>query len=186
MNAVMIQNAPQSRQDSRTARLAAKPAKGTGKEPKTLRTNLVANNGQDLCDEVEMPDADGSRVVVLVNRTARMIDRLFYQRGVLTADQHAWATELRDAWERAGLECKVSVTASWFRGGATRPPVADEEAWIHYRDAMRQLSSDDRRIIIAVIVHDEDPITFGARWRCDGAGMLTRCLDKLGRVWGYR
>lgn len=159
-----------------TAREAARGRRAA----KTLRVQVVINGGRDVADEVEIPDPEtGARVVVLRNRTGRMAERLAEQ-GKISADQLAWATELRDAWECAGLEICGALTQSWAgSGGRSRGVVHDDRAWSRYAAALGALPVGQRSCIVAVVVHDEAVERFGL-------ATLRAGLDQLGAVWGYR
>ena len=151
------------------------------KLPRVLRTGLAINGGRDTGDEVEIPDPDGNAAVVVINRTQRMAERL-HAAGQIDADQLAAATELRDAWERAGLEQKGVRGGLRLLDGGHRDIVNSEDAWTDYCRMINQIARDDRRIIIAVVIHDEDPVAYGQRWRAHGLTWLRRALEQLGRV----
>lgn len=145
------------------------------------------NNGLDEADLVRESDSANNNAVYLVNRTQRMIDRLA-RHNVIDSRQYDAATQLRDAWERAGLQIGGAGARSLDRPmGLNEGPldvVHDETAWRMYANAINQLSRDERRLVIAVVVHDQSPAEWGQRWRCHGETMLGRCLDKLVKYWG--
>lgn len=152
-----------------------------GRSGASLRVSVPINGGRDLADEVEMPDPEtGARVVVLRNRTGSVVERLALA-GQISADQLAWAVELRDAWEAAGLEIVGNQTQSWHGGAGSsrRPAVRDEAAWRRYAAGLAGLARLERQCLVAVVVHGESV-------ERHGIACLRRALDMLGAVWGYR
>lgn len=159
---------------------------------KALRKTMVlrkeaVNGGHDDGDLVMDSDPEGTVVVHAVNRTQRRIDRLA-RKGVIDAREYDAAGRLRDAWERAGLaigQPRSRDLETPVGSGSESPDiVADEAAWRRYTHALARLTRDERRITIAIVVHDEDPVAWGRRRNCLGIEMLRTCLDKLARHWG--
>lgn len=154
-------------------------------------TTIIAtgsiHGGRDEADLVRDSDPRGDTVVYQVNRTQRMIDRLFREKS-LTPIQYDAASRLRDAWEHAGLDMPKMQAVDPGRpqvgAAAPRDLVQDEAAWQRYTHALQRLTRDDRRLVVTVIIHDEDPVAWGRRRNCLGIEMLKSALDKLARHWG--
>jgi hypothetical protein len=151
-----------------------------------LRKEAV-NGGRDDGDLVMDSDPEGAVVVHTINRTQRRIDRLA-RKGAIDAREYDAASRLRDAWERAGLEIgqpQARDLETPVGSGSSAPDiVADEASWRRYTYALAQLTRDERRLVVAIVIHDEDPVAWGKRRRCLGLEMLRTCLDKLARYWG--
>jgi hypothetical protein len=160
----------------------AKPQRKT----MVLRKEAV-NGGRDDGDLVMDADPDGAVVVHTVNRTQRRIDRLA-RKGMIDAREYDAGGRLRDAWERAGLAIgqpqSRDLETPVGSGSGVPDIVADEAAWRRYTHALGRLTRDERRLVVAIVVHDEDPVAWGRRRRCLGVEMLRTCLDKLARHWG--
>lgn len=156
------------------------------------RANTIVRSNQrvnkdDIADLVIDSDPDGGRVVHMRVLTQRMIDRLAHE-GKINENQYDAATQLRDNWERARLDCGGLHARELGRpmGGVPhyRAPVGDEDSWEAYAKAINRLSRDERRITIAVVIHDEDPVQWGRKQRCLGIEFIKTSLDKLARCWG--
>lgn len=160
------------------------------RQKRFLLARTRINNGQDDADLVVDWDPTGEPVVHTINRTQRRLDRLQRARAI-NRDQHEAGTHLRDAWETAGL-CVPQMKARGFdmpvgyQIGVEHEIVRDEAAWQRYSRALAALPREERRIAIAVAIYDEDPVTWGRRWNCDGLAMLRRVLDRLAQHWGRR
>lgn len=142
--------------------------------------HLVVNNGQDSARIVREGDPDGGVVEHRVVTTQRMADRL-HEKGLISDGQHAAATILRDAFERAGLAI-ARMNARPFVAASRGEPVlvADEVAWNIYMSAMRALG-EWRLPIRQIVIEDMTPVDFGHRFRCAGLASLLIALERLER-----
>jgi len=152
-------------------------------KPQVIRSEIV-NNGRDRADVVRAAGPDGTVAVFAINRTQRMVDRLF-DRGAIDGRQYGAATRLRDLWERARLVTADLGAHDLYRiSGGEREWVGDEAAFRRYMLAMRQMGRDGRRILSDVVIGDMAPEAWGRRYRCDGLLMLRGQLDRLAKWWG--
>jgi hypothetical protein len=147
-----------------------------------LGSELI-NNGHDRADIVRAAGPDGTVAVFAINRTQRMADRL-HDKGLLDGRQYQAATQLRDLWERAGLEVADLSAGKLQRiSGGESEWVGDEAAFHRYTLAMRQMGRDGRRILFDVVISDTAPDGWGRRYRCDGILMLQGQLERLATWW---
>jgi len=98
-------------------------------------------------------------------------ERLLRARALSRA-QYETATWLRDAWELAGVRAPSAIEAD-------EPIIKNNTAWSRYSRALAVLPRDERRVIVAVAIYDEEPEMWGRRWRCDGTALLRRAIDRL-------
>jgi hypothetical protein len=148
-----------------------------------LRSEAI-NNGHDRADVVRGAGPDGTVAVFAMNRTQRMVDRLF-DRGMIDGRQYSAANQLRDLWEQAGL-CMADLSAGSLDrvSGSTHEWVGDDTAFRRYTLAMRQMGRDGRKILFDVVISDMAPDVWGRRYRCDGVLMLQGQLGRLATWWG--
>lgn len=152
-------------------------------------SRLAINNGHDDADLVIEFDPVGEPVVHTVNRTQLQIDRLRRDR-VIDADQYRAGLKLRDTWERVGLGIGRPRARDWMQpiGQQFQPAcvVSNEAAWRRYCHALNKLSVEEKRLTLAVVIHDQDPVAWGRRWGHDGLAILHRALNKLDAHWPNR
>lgn len=152
-------------------------------------SRVAINNGHDDADLVIEHDPLGEPVVHTVNKTQRQIDRLRRDR-VIDADQYRAGVKLRDTWEKVGLGIGRPRARDWLQpiGQQHQPScvVNNEAAWRRYCHALNRLSFAERRAALAVVIHDQDPRSWGQRWGFDGMAVLIRALDKLDAHWPSR
>lgn len=108
----------------------------------------------------------------------RRVDRMLRGR-LIDREQHEAATRLRDAWDTAGLRAPEQRDPTEIDSDIVR----NEAAWQRYCRALAALPRDARRVVVASVVYDEDPIAWGRRWNCDGLAMLRRALERLANHW---
>lgn len=133
-------------------------------------------------DLVAEADPEGAAVTHERDRRTRMADAL-HDMGLLTDDQLATATTLRDAWERSRHiqhQRATDISRPIVDGGGGEPN-ENEAALILYETTMRQVGREARHCLTAIVLHDEHPDVYGRRMRCHGITMLIRCLDRAGR-----
>lgn len=159
--------------------------------PITLAQDVSILNNHGKADTVEISDPDGTRAVVLVNRLQRLYEKLHDKR-VIDDMQRQAAEQLRDLWERGGLDVGDASaldpgrpsTVSRNSIGAARDIVRNDEAYAEYEAAMRALPATERFVVGSLVVHECD--VRGSILLAGGnpGALLRNGLDRLVAFWG--
>lgn len=113
--------------------------------------HIPLNGGRDAGELIREAGEDGGTVYHAINRTQRLADRLHFA-GYLDPIEHAAATAIRDAYDRAGLAMGYRQGTGGV-GGGNRDDVADEKAWAEYR-MLLQATGAHRRAVEAVCIDE--------------------------------
>ncbi len=114
--------------------------------------------------EVVGADPDtGARVVHAIKMDARVIDRMQWA-GILTHDQHAAASALRDNWEKARLVSEMKAI-DMDRVDRSDRGYKAMLAWDRHRKCLARMGPGKVHILSAVVLHDEALSSYGKRHR---------------------
>lgn len=150
---------------------------------------VTLNAGRDHGVITAIPDPlTGTRVVVEINRTQRMIDRLLHAEAI-TPIQAAAGNALRDAWEAAGIAFGQAKAGGWrerVQNASSPPEIANERAWRIYNHGWASLSRDMRRLVSHVVLEDRLLITYDRAFRGMALPMLQTALERLAQAYGLK